>query len=185
MVIPQIVFPVGLKYQNKHCLTTASSCLTVCNQGDTYHLRWAGTAHCTDLCYGTQTMNSSRVCSCLLSVRAATMATYAWTKLHTQIMSCISAMVCAWSLPEATSATVHTVWGLMSVGRLPQSLSVMANPTLLSSLSFSVHCLLHPPSDHGRLRHVITTIFVHDYRPTEKRLETPQIYPGIDVTTWN
>ena len=24
-----------------------------------------------------------------------------------------------------------------------------------------------------------------DYRPTEKGLETPQIYPGIDVTTRN
>ena len=57
-----------------------------------YHPKWAGIAHCTDLCHGAQTMNSSRVCGCLLSVRAATMATYAWTKLHTRIMSCISAI---------------------------------------------------------------------------------------------
>ena len=26
-------------------------------------------------------------------------------------------------------------------------------------------------------------IIIIDYRPTEKGLETPQIYPGIDVTT--
>ena len=37
--------------------------------------------HCADLCHGTQTMNSKRICDCPLSVRAATMATHAWTKL--------------------------------------------------------------------------------------------------------
>ena len=44
-------------------------------------------AHCTRLCHGTQTMNSSRACDCLLSVREATVETHAWTKLHTQLMS--------------------------------------------------------------------------------------------------
>ena len=43
---------------------------------------WDKPEGAADLCHGTQTMNSSRVCGCLLSVRAATMATHAWTKLH-------------------------------------------------------------------------------------------------------
>ena len=46
-----------------------------------------GAADCADLCHGTQTMNSSRVCDRLLSVWAATMATHAWTKLHIKLMS--------------------------------------------------------------------------------------------------
>ena len=37
-------------------------------------------AHCADLYHGTQAMNSSMVCDCLLSVRAAIMATHTWTK---------------------------------------------------------------------------------------------------------
>ena len=104
-------------------------------------------------------------------------------------------VVCAWPLPEATSATVHTVWGLMSVGSLPQSLSVMANPTLLSSLSFSVHCLLYPPSDHGRLCHVITTIFVHGLQTYEEGIGNAsnlsghwRHYPELEhvmVVQWN
>ena len=43
--------------------------------------------HIALICHGTQTMNSSMVCDCLLAVRAATMATHAQTKLHIQVMS--------------------------------------------------------------------------------------------------
>ena len=86
MVTPQSILSVGLKYQNKHCFTTA------CNQGDALSsqvsrnstLYWFMSWH-------THTMNSNRVCDCLLSVRAAITATYAWIKLHTRVTSCISA----------------------------------------------------------------------------------------------
>ena len=76
--------------------------------------------HCAGLYHGTRTMNSSRVCDCLLSVRAATMATHAWTKLHTQVMSWISGVYpwpwsdfshhvyCLWVCCETGSLMVHS-----------------------------------------------------------------------------
>ena len=54
----------------------------------------------SDLCHGTQTMNSSRVCDYLLSVKAATMAIEAWTMIYTEVLT------------EATSSTVCNLYHL-------------------------------------------------------------------------
>ena len=77
------------------------------------------TAHCADLCHATQTMNSGRVCDCLLSVRAATngyacMGLSFTHKPWAESLPFTSA-VCAWPLPEATC--------ILSVSSLLQSLS--------------------------------------------------------------
>ena len=76
-------------------------------------------ADCASYCHGTQNVGSNRVHDCPLSVRAATMATRAWTK---QIVSWISGL----SVVKTWSNLSHRVYH-PSVSSLRWSLPVIVH----------------------------------------------------------
>ena len=101
---------------------------------------WASMHNLLMFCHGTQIMDNSRICHCLLFhehgkqnfvqpfrlSRKLLRYTHAWTKLHNEVMSWISgAYEChyAWPLPEANATTVRDLT-VLSVSSLPLPIMV-------------------------------------------------------------
>ena len=128
-------------------------------------------AGCASYCHGTQNVGSNRVNDCPLSVRAATMATRAWTK---QIVSWISGLSVVktwsnlshrvyhpsvsslrWSLP----VIVHSWDGLLTHTQKKAYTSCLPRFNFLSGLPTMLHSDSSPPLAFTRMLHAIS-IFV-------------------------
>ena len=103
---------------------------------------WASMRNLLMFCHGTQNMDNSRICRCLLFrehgkqnfvqpfrlSRKLLRYTHAWTKLHNQVMSWTSGAVymsvnMRWPLPEVNTTTVRDLI-VLSVSSLPLSIMV-------------------------------------------------------------
>ena len=81
-------------------------------------------AHC-GYCHGTQTTDSTRVCDCLLSVRAAIMTVHAWTTHES--LECSLYVTFTW-------VKQHQPPCMSFLSSLPWSLPVIYSPRLRSEL---------------------------------------------------